>query len=104
MTFATLEEVTEAIEAYGTEDFIANITWSESEVDLGEVGEAVYVDGKLGREGGGEDIWFVFSVGDSFFRMEGFYSSYDGSDWSGSEPERVFPQEKTITVYVSAEG
>lgn len=104
MTFTTPAEVTEAIEAYGTEDFIDSMTWGESKVDLGEVGEAVYVDGKLGREGGGEDIWFVFSVGDSFFRMEGFYTSYDGSSWEGATPERVFPQEKTITVYVSAEG
>ena len=97
MTFTTEEEAAEALEAYGIDEFIEEMAWGDGErtVDLGDLGDATFVAGKLGEEGGGEDIWFVFSVGDSFFRIEGFYNSYDGSSWEGSEIERVFPRKKS---------
>ena len=62
---------------------------------------AVFIDGETGREGGGENIWVVFQVGETFFRKTGYYNSWEGSDWSYGDLEIVVPKEKLITVYES---
>ncbi len=53
-----------------------------------------------GGEGQGEEFWVVFRVVSTgqLFRVDGYYSSYDGGSLDGS-PYEVVPVEKTITVY-----
>jgi len=56
---------------------------------------------RRGGEGRGED-WNVvkyFVDHDVYISLDGYYSSYDGTDFYGFELEEVFPKEKTITVY-----
>jgi len=106
MTFTT-EQVSEAISEQGLQEFVEELTdtWSNPSptVELEGLGIAAYVDGKLGREGGGEDIWFVFSLDGKFYRLTGWYSSYDGSNWEDARVELVVPEEKIITIYVAGE-
>jgi len=56
-----------------------------------------------GGEGQGEYAERVYEHDNDgemiYFKITGFYSSYDGTDWD-SDIQRVTPQEKTITVYV----
>ncbi len=100
----TPAEVSTAIQNHGLEEFVETMTYTWNNptptVELA-LGAATYVDGKLGREGGGEDIWFVFSLGGDLYRLSGWYSSYDGSNWEDSTPELVVPEEKIITIYVA---
>jgi hypothetical protein len=61
------------------------------------------VETEFGGEGEGDSRWIVIkAVSDDgteqFFRMDGYYASYDGSTWDGEFYE-VRPREKTITVY-----
>lgn len=52
-----------------------------------------------GGEGDGEIRYVVFSVGDQFFKVSGYYASWDGSNWDDPTPVEVVPTEKTITVF-----
>lgn len=62
------------------------------------------VQARGGSEGDGERVWLVFKVTrkedgkEFFFKKEGYYSSYDGTDWDGSFYE-VFPEQKYVTEY-----
>ncbi len=54
-----------------------------------------------GGEGQGEE-WFavtLFEDHDVYIRVDGFYTSYDGTSFDCAEFREVRPQEKTITVY-----
>ncbi len=57
-----------------------------------------YVD-SYGGEGQGDAYWVVFSVDNQFFRIDGWYASYDGGELDG-ELYEVFPEEVTKTVYL----
>lgn len=78
--------------------------WHEGEengpFELPEFGTLAYVDGEHGGEGSGENIWQVWSVTADdevqYFRKQGYYASYDGSNWDGDLYE-VEPFEKTVT-------
>lgn len=63
----------------------------------------VQTEEQFGGEGQGDKLWAVFSVktGDEtqYFRMSGWYASYDGFNWDG-DLEEVKAQEKTIIVWV----
>lgn len=57
----------------------------------------------FGGEGQGETRYIVIEVTDSagatqFFRKDGYYSSYDGSDWDGDFRE-VKAQPRTVVFY-----
>lgn len=59
------------------------------------------VDG--GGEGHGEHCELVFKLTgddgtDQYFKKNGYYASFHGTDWDGSFYE-VTPTEKTVTVY-----
>jgi len=79
--------------------------WSEAEgalsIILDDEHTAQFFDGALGGEGSAEYIWQVWAVKDAegnlqYFKKEGYYASYDGSNWDGSLFE-VEPFEKTVT-------
>lgn len=60
------------------------------------------VDSEGGREGEGDSVSRVLEVqtcqGSRFFKLCGFYSSWDGTDWENDVKE-VKPEQVTITVY-----
>jgi len=103
-TKPTLNEIHEALRAYknndGIEEFVEDLTWNKKTADLGSLGVATHADSKVGIEGEGEHIWLVFELGGSFYRLTGYYNSYDGSNWDEyGDLEEVKPVQKTITVY-----
>lgn len=73
-------------------------------------GTIAVVDSEGGGEGSGEHMHIVFRVTHTdvhdlglprpqFFKVDGFYASWDGSSWDGSELYEVHPVERTITFY-----
>lgn len=98
MSKLTAEEIIEILEeregidvyefAYG--DF-------DSPADVGEWEEVKH----YGGEGQG-DTWYsvkYFKDHDVYIRTDGFYSSYNGTDFDEGFGREVKPAEKTITVY-----
>jgi hypothetical protein len=56
-----------------------------------------------GGEGHGEDVYMVFKTVDvdgteQYWRKDGYYSSYGGTDWDGDFRE-VRPVERTVVFY-----
>lgn len=79
--------------------------WGEevTELDVEDFGHIEVVE-TTGGEGQGDHAHIVFKLTDvdgneSFYKVDGYYSSYDGVDWDGSDLYSVTPREKTITVY-----
>lgn len=54
-----------------------------------------------GGEGQGEEYWLIyhFTAHNVYIKVSGFYTSYDGVDWSYGGFSEVKPVEKTMTVY-----
>lgn len=110
----TAKDIQAAINAYPEdkwaggplETLVQHLEWGKEPVTLGNLGEIKVLDAKWGEEGGGEYIWFVFTVGDDpqTWRLHGYYSSYDSDDWSETLPEKVIGESKTITVWNRAKG
>lgn len=104
-----VKDVEKAIVEFGLREFVetlAESAWSgknteDFRVALNGVGVAILVAGKFGEEGGGENIWFVFSINDELFQINGYYASYDGSNWDDSNVEAVKPKEITQIIYVA---
>lgn len=65
-----------------------------------EIGLWVNVESEGGGEGEGENVSRVhhFIDQDIFIRLTGYYTSYDGTEYSG-EYENVSPEQEVITVY-----
>lgn len=100
-----IEEYKESMTAYGftevvegrrglIEQLIEGIHEAKTSAGLIE-----YVDAKDGMEGGGEAIWVVFKLDGKLYRINGYYASYDGSNWDDGPIEEVVAEEKVITVY-----
>ena len=65
-----------------------------------EIGKWEEVD-QYGGEGQG-DTWYsvkYFKDHDVYIRTDGWYSSYEGTEFEEGYGREVFPQQKTITVY-----
>lgn len=66
------------------------------------IGVVTVVDSQTGGEGSAEYIYIVFKVeldgSTRFFKKEGYYASYDGSNWDGDFKE-VTPIERTVVFY-----
>jgi hypothetical protein len=62
-------------------------------------GPAYKVD-EHGGEGQGDSLWVVFQVGDQFFKVEGYYSSWDGGVYEDPTPFEVEPKQVIVTQYV----
>lgn len=106
----TVEEVKNFVKNCGNDDrysggaqhFGESLSWRDAKTPVDVDGVNFYVvDGKFGQEGEGENIWIVFHVEgyDTLYRMSGFYSSYDGSEWSAENIEEVESRPKVIQEY-----
>lgn len=69
-------------------------------VELDEIGKVVWITTE-GGEGQGDQYFGVFSVGTQFFRLDGFWNSWDGVSWEGASLYEVVPKQVTITQYVA---
>lgn len=58
-----------------------------------------YVEEDFGGEGQGETRYVVFSVGEQFFRVDGYYASWDGTTWEDPTPEEVIAKPVTVIRY-----
>lgn len=66
---------------------------------VGGVGLVRLAASQTGGEGEGEYCYLIFELEDGrFFRKEGYYASFHGTDWDGYFCE-VAPAERVITVY-----
>ncbi len=86
-------------------------TQFEDVEDFAFSGGQTHVDGvgkmkeiaKYGGEGKGEEWWRVryFPEHDVYIKVDGWYSSYNGTDFEGWDDscKEVRPKEKLITVY-----
>jgi len=81
--------------------------WGEladtSPVELADIGRVESVTSE-GGEGQGDSYYFVLRLTDAdgnvqLFRGDGYYSSYDGVNWEGTELYEVEPREKVVIVY-----
>lgn len=69
-------------------------------------GQVAVEEAEKGREGGGEEIYMVFSVTDAsgmhkrFFQKSGWYQSHMGSEWDG-EFHEVWPKAVNVTRWVN---
>lgn len=72
-------------------DIIEKLEYENEPVILPGLGEMKIIDAKWGAEGGGDEIWFIFTVGDDpqTWRLDGWYNSYDGEYWETTLPTKV---------------
>lgn len=64
--------------------------------------ELVYQEG--GYEGEGDHVWRVFKVTEGteelgYISLDGFYSSYEGTEWDWNSLQQVYPREVTVVQY-----
>lgn len=57
---------------------------------------------RFGGEGKGDQYWVVFQIGDKIYRVDGYYSSWEGANWDSAEPYEVKPVEVTVVKYKKA--
>lgn len=79
--------------------------WSEvggTAVEVDGLGSVTVVESVGGYEDGGSTRYLTFKVtdegGSRYFRKNGYYSSYDGTEWDYEFTECV-SETKTVTVY-----
>lgn len=70
----------------------------KTEVEVPGLGTLTYID-SYGGEGQGDDYWVVFKLGKQHFRVDGWYSSYEGGELDG-EPYEVTPKEVKAIEWV----
>jgi hypothetical protein len=93
-----VEEIFEKLKSEGVSvDSFAYGDFDSEELGFGEFDE---VD-QYGGEGQG-DTWYsvkYFPKFDLYIRTDGYYSSYNGTDFDNGYGEEVKPVQKTITVF-----
>jgi hypothetical protein len=88
--------------SYEGSEFWSEAHYSEPNYEVASLDVTLsHVDGEHGGEGSAEYIWQVWKTVDAegnvqYFKKEGYYMSYDGSNWDG-ELFEVEPFEKTVT-------
>lgn len=93
----TAKQIEEALDTLREDEDFDYYELEEDSVELPNIGKTEAID-NYGGEGQGDERWIVFKVGDQLFRLNGYYSSYDGSTWDGGV-EEVEAYEKTVTDY-----
>lgn len=61
-----------------------------------------YLVENYGGEGMGETRYIIFSVGEQFFRVDGYYASWDGTTWEDPTPVEVIAKPVTVIKYERA--
>lgn len=61
-------------------------------------GTVTLIEDHGGGEGDGEERFIVIKVGDQLFQYNGYYSSWDGTEWDETL-RQVEPYEVTVTKY-----
>ena len=89
----------EFYETLSTEAHTKQFDWAKTPVLAS--GPAFVVE-DFGGEGQGETRYVVFSVGEQFFRVDGYYASWDGTTWEDPTPHEVVAKEVTSIEYVRA--
>ena len=94
----TAKEIIEEVERQ--EISVDSFGYSDFESPLENVGEWEEIE-QVGGEGEGETWYSVkfFKDHDVYIRTDGFYSSYNGTDFDEGYGDEVRPKLKTITVY-----
>lgn len=92
----TVKELQEAIEEtykqVSDNNVWTDFKWEEiNELDVPNFGKVEFED-SFGGEGQGDDYWVVVKLDDRYFRVDGYYSSWDGGELDG-ELEEVVPKE-----------
>ena len=98
MNKLTAKEILDIIEANMSVSEFAYEDYDSEELGLGEIKE---VD-QYGGEGKG-DTWYsvkYFADHDVYIKTDGFYSSYNGTEFYDGYGEEVKPIEKTIIEYI----
>lgn len=70
-----------------------------SPIELDDLGQLKHVLTE-GGEGQGEQYYGVFSLGNQLFRLDGYYSSWDGISWDDADLYEVEAKQVTVTHYV----
>ena len=94
----TAKEILEEVEKQGIS--VDSFGYSDFPEPLENVGSWEEIE-QYGGEGQG-DSWYsvkYFKDHDVYIRTNGFYSSYNGTDFDYGYGEEVKPVQKTITVY-----
>lgn len=92
------KEIIEEVERQGIS--VDSFGYSDFESPLENVGDWEEIE-QVGGEGEG-DTWYsvkFFKDHDVYIRTDGFYSSYNGTDFYDGYGDEVRPKLKTITVY-----
>lgn len=107
----SVKDVETAIESFEHEGESGWYFWKyEADQVVGHevpgVGRVRVIEAVGGGEGSGEEMYLIFSVVPEggyawktrFFRKDGYYASFDGSNWDGAFYE-VEPTKHTVTIY-----
>jgi len=104
----TTAEVTSAISEYNQKvaelhpslNFVHLITeFPGVKVPL-SIGPASYVESSERTNDYDNSIWLIFNIGEQFFRITGYYDSYDGNEWH-TGVEEMLQQPRSGYVYVA---
>ena len=73
---------------------------------LGGAGESFEYEGytfkPIADDRVNSDVWVVFQIGEELWRMDGWYASYEGSNFDDAVPYKVIAKEVTVIEYVKA--
>lgn len=104
------QQVQDALRSYVDENGYEVSSWHDwdyeiTEAELEGIGHVKVID-NVGGEGEGDHRHLVFQLTPTdgneevqYFKLDGYYSSYAGTEWDDSDLYEVRPKQKTITVY-----
>jgi hypothetical protein len=98
MNKLTAEEIIERLKKADVS--VKAFAWGDFGKDMDEIGPWVEVD-QYGGEGQGDDWYSVkhFTEHDVYIRTQGYYSSYEGTEFDNGYGDEVRPKQVMITVY-----
>lgn len=93
-------EQVEEYNRYVWNEFYEAFAWGSEEYSPRLAsGKVKLVEDHGGGEGDGEERWVVFSVGDKFYEVSGYYASWDGTTWDDLDIYDVEPFQVQVTKY-----
>ncbi len=79
-------------------EYVMKPEWLAKQDVFKSIGEVKEVAQKGGEDQGSE-YYYIYSIGDFLVKVEGHYTSYDGTEWGDNDFKEVRPTTKTVTVY-----